>query len=734
MNYTPPQPFDLKVFFLTALVLSNATFADDGTNLDKRAVAARAHTAPIIDGRLDDAAWAEATVIDDLLQLKPVEYDPPTERTQFLLMYDEDYLYIAARAFDSNPERITAKMLRQGGGLRDEDRIKIVLSPFNDKRSGYAFLINPNGSRFDGIYKDNNFEGNWNGIWLGESQINSDGWTTEIAIPFKTLSFVENADWGINLTREVTRKREEAAWTSRNRTANPSIVGTLTGLTGLSQGVGLDVVPALSVTNSRDYETGIDETNSEPSLDVFYKLTPSLNAALTINTDFSATEVDNRQVNLTRFGLFFPEKRDFFLRESDIFEFGGIAGDNNNETFSRADRESGRPYFSRRIGLSSTGQPVDLEVGGKVSGRVGRWNIGVQAIRQAEFEDIDATDIFVTRISANIFEESMAGFIVTDGDPRSNLDNTLVGFDYLYRNTRLAQGRQFKADLWYQQTDTTGLDGDDAAFGAAFSMPNNTGWRGGAAYKEIQQNFNPAVGFISRSGIRQSSADLGYTFRPNGAIVDSVESNVSAQRIDLIDGDMQSQSVVIQPFKIRGSVNDELGFEYKMEKENLLNPFEISDGIIIPAGNYSFDSAEVGIKSSGHRVIDVGLEYSAGEFFDGDIQSFKAEFGWRPSMHFRLKMAYRVDDVELPQGDFITRLASTEIEAVFSNTLSWVNLVQYDNVSDSIGLSSRVHWTPQAGRNVFFVVNHNYAERISDGDFHSTNTDVTIKADYTFRF
>jgi hypothetical protein len=734
MNHSPPQPFDLKVFILTTLVLSNAAFAADGSSLDKTAVAARAHTAPIIDGRLDDAAWAEATVIEDLLQIKPVEYDPPTERTQFLLMYDDDYLYIGARAFDSNPELITAKMLRQGGGLRDEDRIKIVLSPFNDKRSGYAFFINPNGSRYDGIYKDNDFGGDWSGIWLGESQINSDGWTTEIAIPYKTLSFVAGADWGINLTREIKRKQEEVAWTSRNRTVNPSIVGTLTGLNGLSQGVGLDVVPALSVTNSRDYDTGVDETNSEPSLDVFYKLTPSLNAALTINTDFSATEVDNRQVNLTRFGLFFPEKRDFFLRESDIFEFGGIAGDNNNNTFSRADRESGRPYFSRRIGLSSTGQPVDLDVGAKVSGRIGRWNIGTQAIRQAEFENIDATDIFVSRVSANIFEESTAGFIVTDGDPRSNLDNTLVGFDYLYRNTRLAQGRQFKADFWYQQTDTTGLDGDDAAYGVAFSMPNQTGWRGSAAYKEIQQNFYPAVGFISRSGIRQSSADLGYTFRPNGALVYSVESKVYAQRIDLIDGDMQSQSIVIKPFQIRSTNNDRLDFNYNMDKENLLNPFEISDGIIIPVGNYSFDSAEIHIESSAHRVVNLGFKYGAGEFFDGDIQSIETKFGWRPSKHFRLNLAYRVDDVELPQGDFTTRLASTEFEAVFSNTLSWVNLIQYDNVSDSIGLSSRVHWTPQAGRNVFFVVNHNYEERVSDGNFHSTNTDVTIKADYTFRF
>ncbi len=728
------QLFDFKYFFLVFLAMSPTAFGADTAILEKSAVAARADTAPIIDGVLDDAAWAGATVIEDLLQAKPAEYDPPTEKTQFLLMYDENYLYIAARAFDRSPELMTAKMLRQGGGLRNEDRVKVVLSPFNDKRSGYGFLINPNGSRFDGIYKDNDFEGDWNGIWLGESQITSDGWTTEIAIPYKTLSFVADTDWGINLTREVARLQEESAWYSRNRRTNPSIVGTLTGLTGLSQGVGLDVVPALSVTNSRDYGSGEDDNNTEPSLDIYYKITPSLNGSLTINTDFSATEVDNRQVNLTRFGLFFPEKRDFFLRESDIFEFGGIAGDDNNETFSRADRENGRPYFSRRIGLSSTGQPVSLDVGGKVSGRIGRWNIGAQAIHQAEFEDIDATDILVGRLSANIFEESTVGLIVTDGDPRTNLDNTLVGFDFLYRNTRLPKGRQFKADFWYQQTDTTGLDDDDAAFGVSFSAPNETGWRGGAAYKEIQQNFNPAVGFLSRAGIQQSSADFGYTFRPNGVLLRSVESNIYAQRIDLIDGDLQSQSILIRPLDIRSSSNDRLSIAYKMDKENLLNPFEISEGIIIPAGNYSFDTVEIGIESSAHRVFNAELEVAAGEFFDGDILSIESKLGWRPSKHFRMEVAYRVDEVELPQGDFTTRLASTELELVFSNTLSWVNLIQYDNVSNSIGLASRVHWTPQAGRNVFLVINHNYQERLSDGDFHSTNTDVTIKADYTFRF
>ena len=743
----------VKRLFLVFFLLSANSFGADAPTAEKTAAAARAALPPIIDGQLDEAAWADAAIIEDLHQVKPEEYDQPSERTQVLLMYDADYLYVGVRAFDSEPDKITAKVLRQGGSLRDDDRVKILLSPFNDNRSGYSFLVNSNGVRIEGIYKGNDFDGNWNGIWIAESSLTDYGWAAEVAIPFKTLSFVSDEDWGFNFSREVVRKQEEMGWDSRNRNINPSVVGTLTGLTGLSQGVGLDVVPALSVTNNRNYGTGKDTSDFEPSLDVFYRLTPSLNASLTLNTDFSATEVDNRQVNLTRFNLFFPEKRDFFLRESDIFEFGGIGGDDKPGITSRADRESGRPYFSRRIGLGSNGQPVDLDVGAKISGRIGRWNIGTQVIHQADYEgfdscqddfvNIEATDIFVGRVSANIFEESTAGFIVTDGDPRSNCDSTLAGFDFLYRNSRLSNNRQLSANIWYQQSDTEGKSGNDTAFGIGIESPNQTGWRGGAAMKEIQQNFFPAVGFISRAGIQQFSADAGYTWRPNGERIRSISSSIDAQRIDLIDGGLQSQAVFLKAFEVRNNGNDRIALGYKMEKENLLEPFEISDGVFIPAGEYSFDSTEITFESSKHRPFNIGLEYEFGEFFDGDIKSIESEFGWRPSKHFQASIAYTVADVDLPGDSFTTRLASASFDIVFSNTVSWVNLIQYDNVSESIGLNSRLHWVPQAGRNVFLVLNHNYRRCVdevgvidcmNDTSFHSTTTDLTLKADYTFRF
>jgi hypothetical protein len=733
MNRSAKQSM-LPVSLLFALPCL-AAFADESPALTKSTTIARTTTAPIIDGILDDAAWSNAVIVDDLHQMKPDEYAEPTERTEFLLLYDDDAIYVGVRAFDRDAEQITAKVLRQGEGLRGEDRIRVLLGPFNDKRSGYNFFMNPNGVRLEGIYKDGNFDREWTGIWQGDSRINDGGWTSELRIPFKTLSFASDSDWAINFTRQIARLQEDMSWVSRNRSVNPAITGTLTGLSGLSQGLGLDVVPALSVTGHRDRETGRDETNTEPSIDVFYKLTPGLNASLTLNTDFSATEVDNRQVNLTRFNLFFPEKRGFFLRESDIFEFGGIGGEDRNSAMPRSDAENGRPYFSRRIGLSGTGQPVDLDAGTKLSGRIGRWNVGAQAIHQAEFEDVDASDILVARVSANILEESSVGFIATNGDPRSNDSNSVIGIDYLYRNSRLPGGRVFDGSFWYQQSNTSGVaNGDDAAYGISLRSPNNSGWRGGIDFKEIQSNFNPAVGFVSRSGVRQYLADAGYLYQRNGALVRTIKTNIESLRIVDIDGGLQSQSIDFKPLEIENNSADKIYLSYRTDKENLSAPFEISDGIFIPAGSYSFAAPRLYLETGEHRPVKVDFEYRDGEFFNGDIRSISGEAIWRPSKHFRAGVSFNVDDVILPQGNFTTRLLSTQFDIVFSNSVSWVNLIQYDNISESVGLNSRLHWIPQAGRNIYLVLNHNFQERLSDGNFHSTSTDLTLKADYTFRF
>ncbi len=403
---------------------------------------------PVIDGRLDEAAWMTAGVIEDLTQIRPGDGAHPSERTEVYLLYDKDALYVGARMWDrGSPDQITANIMKQGSTLAEDDRIAIVIDPFNTGRNGYRFEVNANGVRNDMLYQNNQIQAEWTVIWEAAATTGAGSWIAEFAIPFKSIPFNPAIqDWGFNVSRAIRRRGEEAVWVSRNRTFNPSIVGTATGLRNLDQGVGLDIVPGFSLTNRKSYVNAGTDNETDPSLDVYYRITPALSGSLTFNTDFSATEVDDRQVNLTRFNLFFPEKRDFFLNDADLFEFGrlGLAGFSQNlRSVTRGAQENGRPFFSRRIGLSPLGSPVDLEYGGKLSGRVGRFTIGTLAVRQDEFMPptgsvIDPTTAVVARATMDVLAQSSVGVIATSGNPTSNADNSVIGADFLYLNTRLA--------------------------------------------------------------------------------------------------------------------------------------------------------------------------------------------------------------------------------------------------------------------------------------------------------
>ena len=556
----------------------------------------RAQAVPTIDGRLDEDLWANAALVEDFYESSPNEFAKPSERTQVYLSYDDDALYVGLRAWDSEPDNVHARILRHGERFSGDDFFAVVLDPFNSQRGGYVFATNPNGARDDALYQNTTeMVFDWDGIYQAAATQNDQGWVAEMAIPFKTLSFDEDNDtWGINFSRTLARRGERISWVSRNRAfPNPSISGLAVGFTDLEQGLGLDIVPSVSLNRRRSFSPSDSTSDTEPSMDVFYKLTPSLNASLTVNTDFSATEVDDRQVNLTRFNLFFPEKRDFFLKDTDIFQFGGIGGQSGfgamqNTAASRPSLESGRAFFSRQIGIGQSGEPVDLNYGGKLSGRVGRWDVGALAIRQDDVQDVEATDIFVGRVAANLLAESSAGMVVTSGDPKSNLGNTLVGMDFRYLNTRLPGGRTLRAEVWYQQTETDGLKGEDSAFGVRAQMPNTAGFRWGGGIKEIQENFKPALGFVDRVGVRDHTLELGYTNFFQGRFLRSIFSGVDAQRIDHLDGGLQSQVVRVRALELENNTQDKLKLHYTANQEVLQSPFEISKGGRDPDGSVFF--------------------------------------------------------------------------------------------------------------------------------------------------
>ncbi|MGH8866306.1 MAG: hypothetical protein ACREVZ_16965, partial [Burkholderiales bacterium] len=431
---------------------------------------------------------------------------------------------------------------------------------------------------------------------------------------------------------------------------------------------------------------------------------------------------DTRQVNLTRFDLFFPEQRAFFLQDSDIFEFG------------RIENETGRPFFSRRIGLDNEGEALRLQGGLKATGRVGNWNLGVLGVRQDSTTSPGTVDLFVGRVATNVLAESSIGAIFTSGNPDGEHSNSLAGLDFRYVNTRLGEDRSLDATAWVQQTSTEGMHGDDAAYGVGFDMPNSSGWRGGAGFKRIEENYFPALGFANRTDIDDYSANIGYTWRPESSWARTIYSGVSGSYIEAINGDDRTQEMNIHVLEIENQTADGLQFGQYFTEERLAEPFEISDGIVIPAGDYSYDQLCVSVYTGEHRAISTKSSVCSGTFFDGDILNAETNTTWRPSKHLKVAFGMEYNDIHLPQGDFITRLLTLNADVAFNVHWAWENFVQYDNVSDTIGMNSILRWIPRAGRETVLAVNSQFEDFDEVGGFHSLSSDLTLKLSYTFRF
>jgi len=707
---------------LLAICAASANAASGGGQA-KSVCLQRSDAAPVIDGVLDDAVWARATRIDDLHQFQPVDHGEPSEKSEFFVYYDEDFLYIGAHLYDSNPAAISARQLVQGKTLRFDDAIEFLLDPFETHRTGYWFQLNPNGIRRDGVYESpTEINRDWDGIWLAQAKINEFGWTAEIAIPFKTLNFNANKSrWGFTIARTIARKKEEIAWSSFDRAINPGSAGYLDCISGIHQGRGLDIVPSVAVKQSNDFIAGSESGAVDPSLDAYYKVTPSLTAALTLNTDFSATEVDDRQVNLTRFSLFLPEKRQFFNQDLDIFAFGQL-------------EENGRPFFSRRIGLSDSGEPVDIIAGAKLSGRIGRWNVGVLDVLQDASANVGKSNVFVGRASANILQESSVGFIYTNGNPTADLDNQLFGVDFRYRNTSLIPGNTVQAVAWYQRSDTEGVSADEEAFGWRIEFPNSERWFGELGQWVIEENFNPAAGFVNRADIVGNKGELGYTFTPNGRFFRNVTFKTIYENIDNTDGALESRELVLEPFSVETQFGDFFEIRLKQIDEVLVDDFEISPGIIIGTGAYTFDRVQFVLQSALERRFAVNIDIDIGEFYDGDLLKAGGDLNWRPNKHLFLQLGYELNDVELPQGSFITRLYRVRMDFAISAKWSWLNVLQYDNVTDTAGYNSRLRFNPQAGREMFLVLNRQFDIDPLSRHATSTTSDIVLKFRYTFRF
>ncbi|MFO0983909.1 MAG: DUF5916 domain-containing protein [Planctomycetota bacterium] len=710
------------------LTIVPTTRVEKATRAGDRPVlqALRIEQPPTIDGDLSETDWQRAQRIAGLTEVEPHEGAQPSENTQVAVLYTRDALYIGAWCFDRDPAHIIATEMRRDVDLDANDRLQILLDTFLDRRNAFLFVVAPAGARLDALIANNGAAINeqWDAVWRGKTAVTDAGWSVEIEIPFESISFDENRDtWGFNVQRVIKRRQEFDRWSGAVLDASfsqPARAGDLIGLHDLRQGLGIDVRPFGTLHYRNDRVADEREVSPDAGGDVFWRVTPSFTAILTVNTDFAETEVDTRQTNLTRFPLFFPEKRDFFLEDAEIFSFAD-AGDDTSLI----------PFFSRRIGLAS-GEEVPIRWGVKGVGRAGDYNIGVLDVETGRFDGIDERNLFAARVSRNVFDTSEVGFIATRGNPLEPGQNGVIGVDYDYRTTDLFGDKNLRGSVYGLRSFTTDDRGDDKAYGFRLAYPNDV-WSSGLAYQVIEDRFNPALGFVPRTGVKTYAGELHYEPRLD-TWIRQLRFGIEPKLLTDSGNRLDSWQAPITFFGFELDDGDELELRLVPQFERLETPFEIETGIIVPPGDYDELRGEVFLSTALKRPVSIDVNYSTGTFLDGHLDQYGAEVTWRANRHLATTVGYEQNDVNLDQGDFVTRLALARLNLSFTPELSWSSLVQYDTESRLLGLNSRVRFIVEDGRELFLVYNHGWL-REAGGSSFDTQTEVAIlKLAYSMRF
>jgi hypothetical protein len=685
-----------------------------------------------IDGVLDEPPWRANPAIANLVQVEPRPGVEPSEVTQVWLYYSQEALYVAVRSIDRTPSRLVATDMRRDADIEDQDNIEIVLDTFNDDRNGYYFATNPVGALVDGRITENRGPSlDWDGIWQVRTRSDAQGWTAEFEIPFKTIGFNPSLDrWGFNISRHLARLRETSRWASPPldiRFSQVANAGHISGMEGLSQGIGLDIKPYGITGFTRDINNPHRwKAAGDAGADVFYRITANLVSATTFNTDFAETEVDNRQVNLSRFPLFFPEKRSFFLEDAGIFEFGG------------GDRDELMPFFSRRIGLVE-GNEIPIRVGEKLTGKVGRFDVGLLNVQTGAFKEddevnVDARNLTVARVKTNFGSQSYIGGLFTNGDPGGAGSNRAGGLDLRLATSNLFnRGKNMNLTLFGSKTWSPNVSSRDTAFGGSVSYPNDLvdiEYR----WMQIGERYEPALGFVRRNGVRSSSFNSEISPRPRLWNIRQMSFEFQYQDYySLEHRATETREFSLTPFQWQFNSGDMVSYDWSHNTERLFEPWEISDGVVLPTGSYGFNSHRASFRSSSARPLAVDLEFGSGSFFGGTRKQIESELTWRKDRHLTSSLGLERNWISLADGEFTTTILMCRLDYSFTPFLSLANFVQYDNESDNIGLQSRLRWILKPGNEFIFVLNNGWQQNALDR-FENAQTRFRVKFDYTFRF
>jgi hypothetical protein len=660
-----------------------------------------------LDGRLDETVWTQAPAADGFLQKLPRNGAPATEETVARFAYDEDNLYVGVVCHEAEPDKILIKDLKEDFDFMSTDLVQIFIDSVHDRRTGFTFVVNAAGARRDSqVSISGGANQDWDGVWDAKVTHGEGAWFIEFMIPFKTLRFSNAAsqEWGVNISRRILHLNEESNWAPvpiRFSGNQADMAGTLGGFENIRPGRNLTIKPFLiggstqsligggtpsPLRTSKDFDAG---------LDLKYSLTPSMTLDATYRTDFAQVEVDQQQVNLTRFNLFFPEKRDFFLENSGIFAFGA-----GNRSFGTTSSNL-VPFFSRRIGLSAAGTPIPIIGGARVSGSAAGNDVGVLVMKTEDEGSTPSNNYVVGRYKRNLLRTSWIGALFTDRESGLAGDyNRVYGPDVHFRFFQ-----RLDLDSYVLRSDTPGRSGRNTARNVLAA------WRDdeltmSVEHNAVQPNFNPEVGFVRRADMSQYSGDASWN--PQLRRSDAIRNLRFGASVDYFNngttGEIETRTQEATT-GIQFENNGGLTFNVNRTFDRLVRPFAIRSSVAIPVGDYDYRRYTASFDSGNNRQLGVSGNTSWGEFWNGHNRSFSGSLDYSPTYRVSLDLSYSRNHVTLPAGEFTTQLLGARVLYGFSPRAFFNAFIQYNADTHQVSSNLRFNFTHHPLSDIYVVYN-----------------------------
>jgi hypothetical protein len=717
--------FSLTVFTSTATgsPTNRPTFQTSQANVIQ---AVRINQPIHIDGDLSKAIWQSAIPITNFTQREPAEGTQPTEETKVAILFDQHNIYFGIWCYDSQPDKISAKKMNRDFNWGSDDDIEIMISPFNDNRNGYLFITNPNGAMAD-VWLGGDagrYNTDWNGVWDVRVTRDKNGWYAEFAIPFSTLKFKneEIQTWSVNFERNIRRKNEQVRWQGWSRQYgidNITQSGKLEGLENIKQKERIEILPFIS--------GGVEWLNDKPQAtykvggEVNYDITPTMKLNFTLNTDFAQVESDRREVNLSRFSIYYPEKRQFFLEGKSYFDMN---------------ISSARLFYSRRIGISGE-SIVPVIGGGRLFGKINKTSIGIMTLQTGALRGEASANSSVIRVKQDIFEESSIGFISTQKFSDGSY-SAMYGADFTYNTSKFMGNKNLMAGFsgaLNVENDKNGVsrNSDNATYHVFLFYPNDI-ISFNAGYNTIQENFRPALGFVNRTDFKRVYSRLEY--KPRFKKMPSYIRSLSFKLYDLEyfindkTGLTETISAEFRPLGINFQSGDYIGLNYEFQQDNPHEDFGLIDGVIIPKGQYNDNNFSAEFHSFDGRPVNAGIEYEKGTFYTGSRSNLEIYLNLSINRHLSLSADWSRNNLDMPEGYFKVNEFGGRINYAFNPKLNTSVFAQWNNEHNEVILNGRINWIPKIGSFFYFVVNQHIDT--SANTFKLTRTTILAKLIWRF--